>query len=488
MSTISENANDFLLKLEKKAQERKNRILCAETEVNINGKTYYVSESGDDNNSGLSESKAWKTLDKVNGFEFSAGDGVLFKRGDVFRGQLRLKNGVSYSAFGTGNKPCIYGSPENGADADKWILQDKENNIWVYYKDLPDVGVIVFNDGQECGYKSLPSFVDGNYVVRNSANNEIYDYHKELNKDLMFFSKCDTELENGKPKKFAIGKLYLKCDKGNPGEIFESIEFNTRKNVVEGAFAQDVTVDNLCIKYGGSHGVGAGWVKNFTVKNCEIGWIGGGVLYYNKKDEAVRYGNAIEVYSECDGYYVKNNYIYQCYDTGITHQQGAVGGDNTFNDIVYSGNLIEKCIWSIEYYFGNSDPEKIKRIMKNIVIEDNILRCAGEGFGTQRLTGNCAAHIMSWWFHENNAEDFYIKNNIFDRSEHCLVQINAAREKSLPKLTGNVFIQKKGGLFGRYGLLPSGLKYDEVQTKYVDGILEMVYSLDTEKTSEVYFL
>jgi len=488
MPLLSENAKDYLLKVDRLAQSRKDNILCSESGIKINGKRYYVSEQGNDDNSGLSENDSWRSLEKVNGFDFQDGDGVFFKRGDIFRGQLRLKNGVSYSAFGIGKKPCIYGSPENGADKEKWIIEDKENNIWVYYKDLPDVGLIVFNEGEKCGYKSLPSFADGNYVVRNSPDNEIYDFHKELNKDLMFFSKCDSELENGNPKKFAVGKLYLRCDRGNPGKVFDSIEFNIRKNVVEGAFAQNVTVDNLCIKYGGSHGVGAGWVKNFTVQNCEIGWIGGGILYYNKKNEAVRYGNAVEVYSECDGYYVKDNYIYQCYDTGITHQQGNIGGDNTFKDVVYSGNLIEKCIWSIEYYFGNSDPEKIKRIMKNIVIENNILRNAGEGFGTQRLTGNLSAHIMAWWFHENNAEDFYIKNNIFDRSTHCILQINAAKEKSLPKLTGNKFIQNKGGLFGRYGILPSGLKYDEVQTKYDDAIIELIGNMDANKTSEIYFL
>lgn len=486
MSTNYLDTQSFLKKVDFLAEKRKNSIINSCSEVKTAGNCYYVSENGDDNNSGISEKEAWRTLEKLNGFEFKDGDSVFFKRGDIFRGQLRLKNGVNYSAFGQGKKPCIYGSPENGTDSSKWILEDKENNIWVFYKDLPDVGVIVFNEGVECAYKSLPSFADGNYVVRNSYDNEIYDFHKELNEDLMFFSKCDTELENGSPKKFAVGKLYLRCDRGNPGKVFDSIEFNTRKNIVEGAFAQNVTVDNLCIKYGGSHGIGAGWVKNFTVQNCEIGWIGGGVLYYNKKNEAVRYGNAVEVYSDCDGYYVKNNYIYQCYDTGITHQQGNVGGDNTFKDIVYSGNLIEKCIWSIEYYFGNSDPENIKRIMTNVVIENNILRNAGEGFGTQRLTGNLSAHIMAWWFHENNAEDFYIKNNIFDRSTHCILQINAAKKKSLPLLCGNKYIHNMDGFFGRYDVLPTNKNYNEVQTLYNDAIVKTIADID--KSSEVYFI
>ncbi len=488
MSTGYKYGSVFLKEIDALAEKRKNSIIFGKEKVECCGKRYYVSENGDDNNSGLSPEEPWKTLVKVNEFDYSYGDYVLFKRNDVFRGQLRLKNGVSYSSYGSGNKPKIFGSPENGADPEKWRLEDADHNIWVFYRNLLDVGTIVFNDGEECAYKSLPNFVDGNYVVRDSPDKKIYDYHEELSKDLMFFSKCDTEIENGVPKKFAQGKLYLKCDRGNPGKVFNSIEFNTRKNIIEGAFAQDVLVDNLCIKYGGSHGVGAGCVKNLTVSNCEIGWIGGGILYYDKKNEAVRYGNAVEVYTECDGYYVKNNYIYQCYDSGITHQQSPIGGDGVFRNVVYSGNLIEKCIWSIEYYFGNPDPKTVKRLMTNIIIEDNILRCAGEGFGSQRLNGNYAAHIMSWWFHENNAENFVIRNNIFDRSTHCILQINAAEKKSLPILCNNKYLQNKGGYFGRCGLLFNGRKYDEMQRVYDERIIEIITDTDPDNKSEVYYL
>lgn len=227
MPTTYKQGQAFLKEIDVLAEKRKKNILCSTEEIKYCGNKYYVSEQGDDDNSGLSPEEAWKTLNKVNEFEYSEGDIVLFKRNETFRGQLRLRNSVSYSAYGKGDKPKIFGSPENGADPKKWLLEDEKNNIWVFYKDLLDVGAIVFNDGEECAYKSLPSFVDGNYVVRNSPDNKIYDFHKELSEDLMFFSKCDTEIENGKPKKFAEGKLYLKCDRGNPGEFFDSIEFNT---------------------------------------------------------------------------------------------------------------------------------------------------------------------------------------------------------------------------------------------------------------------
>jgi parallel beta-helix repeat protein len=82
----------------------------------VNATNYYVSSSGNDSNAGTSESAPWKTLDKVNSFTPKAGDQILFKRGDEWTGSITVNaSGTSssqiiYGAYGTGNKPKIYGS------------------------------------------------------------------------------------------------------------------------------------------------------------------------------------------------------------------------------------------------------------------------------------------------------------------------------------------------------------------------------------------
>ncbi len=55
--------------------------------VYVNATNYYVSSSGNDANSGTSESSPWKTLNKVNSFTPKPGDQILFKRGDEWTGQ-----------------------------------------------------------------------------------------------------------------------------------------------------------------------------------------------------------------------------------------------------------------------------------------------------------------------------------------------------------------------------------------------------------------
>jgi hypothetical protein len=74
-----------------------------------NATTYYVSNSGSDYNSGTSTSAPWKTLAKVSSFTgFRAGDAILFNRGEVFYGTLKINNSgssgnpITFGAYGSG--------------------------------------------------------------------------------------------------------------------------------------------------------------------------------------------------------------------------------------------------------------------------------------------------------------------------------------------------------------------------------------------------
>jgi len=73
--------------------------------------TYYVSASGNDSAAGTADTTSWKTLTKLNGTAFSSGDKILFKRGDTFRGTLRITaSGITIGAYGSGNKPILSGA------------------------------------------------------------------------------------------------------------------------------------------------------------------------------------------------------------------------------------------------------------------------------------------------------------------------------------------------------------------------------------------
>ena len=120
-----EATKEFLAQHETLYAKRKAEIFNAKDELVIKGTTYYVSNSGDDNADGRSPETAWKTIDRVNHSWFYSGDGVLFKRGDIWRGKtVQTMPGVSYGAYGTGDKPKFYGWDENMADVALWELVD----------------------------------------------------------------------------------------------------------------------------------------------------------------------------------------------------------------------------------------------------------------------------------------------------------------------------------------------------------------------------
>lgn len=79
--------------------------------------TYYVDATGgNDSNSGVSTSQAWKTISKVNSSSFIPGDSVLFKKGEVWREQLVVPssgtsgNSITLGSYGSGSRPKILAS------------------------------------------------------------------------------------------------------------------------------------------------------------------------------------------------------------------------------------------------------------------------------------------------------------------------------------------------------------------------------------------
>ena len=121
---------EILQKFRNIFEERKRKIINSESMHRSDGTVYYVSNSGDDDNDGKTPQTAWKTLERVSKAYLYEGDAVLFKRGDLFRGNIKAKSGVTYSAYGEGDKPKLYGGCKSLADPKLWELYNEEYNIW----------------------------------------------------------------------------------------------------------------------------------------------------------------------------------------------------------------------------------------------------------------------------------------------------------------------------------------------------------------------
>lgn len=342
----------------------------------IKGRKFYVSPKGDDSNSGLSPEEPIKSVDGVSGLGLKAGDAVLFERGAVFRMYTALlaESGVIYGSYGTGDKPKFYASPMNFADA-VWT-PSKKKNVWELDWVYSDAGNMVFEHGKEIGYRKTS--------MRN------------MEKNTDFFQDDSTK------------KMYLYCDKGNPANVYESIEVGVRMSMitVAGGAKETVVIDNLCLKYGGVHGIVTnGNGKNVTITNCELGYIGGCTT-----GGGGRYGNAIQFWNDAKNMNVKNNWIYQTFDTAFSWQ-GNGGEGFKYEDITFTGNLLEYNNTDIEFWGGDGAE------VKNYDMSDNIMRFTCLGWGTRAKDGGFRGYegAISGCYTDNLVIDnITAKNNIFD--------------------------------------------------------------------------
>ncbi|MBQ3639857.1 MAG: hypothetical protein II955_04995 [Clostridia bacterium] len=442
-----------------------------------NVRNYYISSSmGSDSNSGTDSAHPWKTLAKVNTALNNKGStykyNIYLKRGDTWRGEF-LKtyktSNVTITTYGSGAKPIITGSPENGANASKWTQVAGYTNIWRYAgsDSWEDVGNIVFNNGESYGRKVVQLY------VKNSNGQTITDFtHPTAGAQSVSFTSY-TDLKNDldfyHDKNFsggwgATGYLYL-YSTSNPGNRFSSIEFSVKQNGIEIYKANNVRVDNVCVKYVGRHGIaGQGLnMQNILIQNCEFGWIGGSISDRIKNSVIgtdtvaydLRYGNAVEIYGGCNNFRVQNNYIYQVYDAGITQQyncESKTDSNHTANqlNIYYHNNVIENCNYSIEYFISNC-PTGNSSYIKNFQITNNIMWNAGRGLCETRgiWERGFSAHVKSQSDSTScnrfaNAENaFVISGNQFIGQRDAVFAIcskmNSSNSNANPVITNNEF-------------------------------------------------
>ncbi|MCQ2448889.1 MAG: right-handed parallel beta-helix repeat-containing protein [Clostridia bacterium] len=344
---------------------------------------YYVSASGNDENDGRTPKTAWRSLVKVEQMhtDFKPGTAVLFERGGIYRGWFSASNGCYYGAYGTGAKPHLYASLENYTDPAFWTQES--DGVWVCtvldFLDQPmsDIGQINCDDGRAIGFKRA----------------QLSDVQQELD----FYYDIPT------------GKLTFKHN-GNPALCYEEIELCPNFHVISGYGVHDVVIENLDIRYTGGHGIATGQVAdNISIRGCEFKWIGGSYLL-----GSLRYGNAIELWENGNGFLVENCYIREVYDTGITHQ----GQSGQQENISIYNNLIEDCCYGIEYFVREGEDS----LMKNIHYKGNIIRNVGYGWGKQRPNPDANSAICGWWY-DNWSENFVIEDNILENSDWYLVYI-----------------------------------------------------------------
>ena len=206
----AESAEEVFAALRAKADARIAAIRAAPNRaVPADAPKRFLSEKGDDAADGTTPQTAWKTIARLNREKLAPGTYVLFERGGLYRGCVNAKSGVTYTAYGQGPKPAIYGSPEDGADPAKWERTDNPR-VWAYAIGHDDVGTLVFDGGAAHAVKIVIRTDKKTGAKFNKFTGRPFNSYRDLDGDLHFWHDYYKD---------GTGKLYLCSDRRFDNEV-----------------------------------------------------------------------------------------------------------------------------------------------------------------------------------------------------------------------------------------------------------------------------
>jgi len=416
---------------------------------------FFLSNTGNDSNTGTSEVSAWATISRANSAlaEFNPGDRLLFKRGDVFYGTLIItKSGtagspITIGAYGTGNKPIITGfrsltgwiNEGNGIYSSSITSESLTNMVvidGVQYAmgRWPDVSYNIFESastnvsitdtelsssqdwtGAEVAIRKNDWSIDRCRIDDHTGDNLIYT---SLGTTQSAIPKHGYFIQNDIRTLTRFGEWYhdIKSGKiyvffGGSDPASSNIAAATLNTVIDNRGADYIIIDNISVK---------------GAINCLISSINTVSDYFSIKNSILSYsGNdGIQLWGTSGT--ISNNTISYCNQTGII----TVGTLHTI-----TGNQIEKIgLLAGQAFSGN--------LANGIVVNNNDCLIKNN---TIRNIGYCGIKLSS------TADIITIQNNFLDS---ILLTMNdgggiyTAAEGVARKIDGNIITNVIGNTDG----------------------------------------
>jgi len=374
--------------------------------------SYYVDATGgNDNNDGISPATAWQTIDKINQQTFAAGDSILFKRGEIWRGELKPQNSgnsnnwIVFSDYGTGARPQLLGSEE----ITDWVLYSgnvyKKSNLnlpsyagdGLFEFDSNDPIILIEDTG-------IPTLAGHYYYDANQDNGTIYIYCS----DSLAPSTHNIEISMYENIIYVNNISYLEFSD-------LSLKFGNCKNIM--MYSTDyINIKNINSSYQGHYGNPNIFImgsNHVVIENCVLyKSYNSGIAFYPIGTtrpghyNTVRGCNITKVYTN-DGitihedsqnnspgnyYLIENNVIGEC-------KEGSIDASSDY--LIFRNNI---CFNNVE------DAFQIGSSGDHVIFENNI--CYGNARHGLLAYGNSST---------NSKGGHIIRNNvIYDMVKHCL--------------------------------------------------------------------
>jgi len=383
--------------------------------------TRYLSNDGDDAADGLTPETAWRTVGRANA-ALPGGATLRLRCGDVFYGCLRPKAGVDgahrtvITSYGTGPKPVLSAAKNLKCDPSVW--EDLTHSFWRVDLRNPTNFTGVATDDCNPGFL----LVDG----------EVKAWRRYCHDDLV--SPWDFCGEDG--------WLYVHAPE-NPARLAKDIR--VALNVYGVVFQSHTAISNIAVRATGAHAMYGGWagdriVEDVRISCCDFENVGGSELesYAKTAKFRIRYGNGVELGSNCRDAVVERCSFVGIYDVAFTMQ-----GFPTltgWNDVHVRDCTMTDCTQAFEIW--------CKDAPKGVGFE----RCSFTGNRTLRVGGGwgervrphraCATPLLVYSL-QTDMVDIDVSGNVFEESPHGVLYVNGygAAPDALPpgyRMQGNV--------------------------------------------------
>lgn len=381
------------------------------------GVAYYVdNQNGSDDGAGTSSTSSWRTIAKINATKFNPGDKILFKRGGVWREELKISssgssdNPIIVDAYGDGAKPLILGSENVSTMTTKGFAFRKSGttNIWTtgpisIAKDFnnTNIGFVLLT-------KEVSSPVWGVNVgkVVNSVAN--------LTTDGTFYWKVLEKDAKGNPIKGEL--LMYSTNSAGPFVQWPDLEIALRARGITIDNQSYLTIKNVDVRYGSSGSIRiANGSHHIILDNCEASY-GGGTLTAASFSggSLIRAGDLIKIDTNSHDITVKNCRVTNSWESGISVEAWA-SNDYLYN-ISIEDNEINRCSLGI----GVNAPD-YSGVSNNSVEKVYLRRNKITGSGYGWIPPAYTSHGQGIWLYQNDKEslnskvaNIYVEGNIIN--------------------------------------------------------------------------
>lgn len=387
------------------------------------GRTFHVHPSGSDDADGLSPTRPWRSLARLN-LAFAEqqvrhGDTVLLARGRVHPGVLRPREPaqgddrlLTIAAYGTGSAPRV--SAFKTPTAAGWRETAPGSGRWQV--DLAATGA-----GSDWLGDASSSTANVGFL---KVNDEIRAYRRGSVSDLR------GQWEFASP----VGSTVLTVRSDARPDTLGSVQAAVDDPLVVGV--SQLVLRGLHLVGTGSHGYDDGpGVHDVLIEHCTVSHVGGSEL-----PGAGRYGNGVQIWQAGQRVTVRRCVITDCWDTATTVQ----GWDGPWSAIVFEQNVVLRCTQAFELWTrgGPASPGVL-----DCRFVDNVCHDVGLGWGARPQQRGRGSHVLFYML--ETPVSLEVTGNVFGSSRDAVYYVGAGAGSTATLPSGlsshdNVVVQPRG--------------------------------------------